>query len=405
MLNPLDAPLYSYKVNVDIIAGNGELQQAETIIDVGTLKAVYAFKHKEIYSTKESEITLSCTLNSGKPATGMRGKVIVEALEKSKQLKLPMPFEFGDVEGLSDKDKEFLFPNDQCDVNSTQLAGKAIATVFSATLTSDDQGFIQPILPSLKPGTYRIRFVSDNENIPFTLESTWSVIDAESNSMTLDEHVLVHMKDVNLEPGDTARISIGSAWKDASILMQIESRGRIIKQERYTLSSSMKQLNIPIISGYRGGIAIHVSLVKYNRLITKSMSIKVPWSNKQIAIKTRFLRDKTAPGKKEQMTFSIEGANKQHEISGIIYDASLDALAPRQYMGVYNLWEPIYAQAQPTGLTISTMFSSALFGDRWNEAGNGFSDIREFDEFNLDLLLGGIFGRTEVVYFSDMMMA
>ena len=405
MLNPLDAPLYSYKVNVDIIAGNGELQQAETIIDVGTLKAVYAFKHKEIYSTKESEITLSCTLNSGKPATGMRGKVIVEALEKSKQLKLPMPFEFGDVEGLSDKDKEFLFPNDQCDVHSTQLAGKAIATVFSATLTSDDQGFIQPILPSLKPGTYRIRFVSDNENIPFTLESTWSVIDAESNSMTLDEHVLVHMKDVNLEPGDTARISIGSAWKDASILMQIESRGRIIKQERYTLSSSMKQLNIPIISGYRGGIAIHVSLVKYNRLITKSMSIKVPWSNKQIAIKTRFLRDKTAPGKKEQMTFSIEGANKQHEISGIIYDASLDALAPRQYMGVYNLWEPIYAQAQPTGLTISTMFSSALFGDRWNEAGNGFSDIREFDEFNLDLLLGGIFGRTEVVYYSDMMMA
>ena len=405
MLNPLDAPLYSYKVNVDIIAGNGELQQAETIIDVGTLKAVYAFKHKEIYSTKESEITLSCTLNSGKPATGMRGKVIVEALEKSKQLKLPMPFEFGDVEGLSDKDKEFLFPNDQCDVNSTQLAGKAIATVFSATLTSDDQGFIQPILPSLKPGTYRIRFVSDNENIPFTLESTWSVIDAESNSMTLDEHVLVHMKDVNLEPGDTARISIGSAWKDASILMQIESRGRIIKQERYTLSSSMKQLNIPIISGYRGGIAIHVSIVKYNRLITKSMSIKVPWSNKQIAIKTKFLRDKTAPGKKEQMTFSIEGANKQHEISGIIYDASLDALAPRQYMGVYNLWEPIYAQAQPTGLTISTMFSSALFGDRWNEAGNGFSDIREFDEFNLDLLLGGIFGRTEVVYYSDMMMA
>ena len=405
MLNPLDAPLYSYKVNVDIIAGNGELQQAETIIDVGTLKAVYAFKHKEIYSTKESEITLSCTLNSGKPATGMRGKVIVEALEKSKQLKLPMPFEFGDVEGLSDKDKEFLFPNDQCDVNSTQLAGKAIATVFSATLTSDDQGFIQPILPSLKPGTYRIRFVSDNENIPFTLESTWSVIDAESNSMTLDEHVLVHMKDVNLEPGDTARISIGSAWKDASILMQIESRGRIIKQERYTLSSSMKQLNIPIISGYRGGIAIHVSLVKNNRLITKSMSIKVPWSNKQIAIKTRFLRDKTAPGKKEQMTFSIEGANKQHEISGIIYDASLDALAPRQYMGVYNLWEPIYAQAQPTGLTISTMFSSALFGDRWNEAGNGFSDIREFDEFNLDLLLGGIFCRTEVVYYSDMMMA
>jgi len=220
-------------VNVDIIAGNGELQQAETIIDVGTLKAVYAFKHQEIYSTKETaNIILSCTLNSGKPAKGMRGKVIVEILEKSNPLKLPMPFEFGDVEGLSDKDKEILFPNDQCDVNSTQLGGKAIATVFSATLTSDDQGFVKPILPSLKPGTYRIRFNSENENIPFTLESTWSVIDAESNTMTLDEHVLIYAKDTNLEPGDTARIRIGTAWKDASILMQIESRGRIIKQRK-----------------------------------------------------------------------------------------------------------------------------------------------------------------------------
>lgn len=406
MLNPLDAPFYSYKVNVDIIAGNGELQQAETIIDVGTLKAVYTFKHKEIYSTKESaNIQLSCTLNSGKPATGMRGKVIVESLERSNQLKLLLPFEFGDVEGLSEKDKELLFPNDQCDVISTQYARKAITTVFSATLTSNDQGLIIPILPSLKPGTYRIRFVSDNEQIPFSIESTWSMIDIESNVMTLDEHLFVHTKEANLEPGDTARILIGTAWKDASILMQIESRGRIIKQERYTLSTSMKQLNIPIKYGYRGGIAIHVSLVKYNRLITKSMSILVPWSNKQIAIKTRSLRDKTAPGKKEQMTFSIEGSDKQQEISGIIYDASLDALAPRQLMNIYNLWEPIYAQSQPTGLTISTMFSTALFGDRWNEAGNGFSDIREFDEFNLDLLLGGIFGRTEIVYYSDMAMA
>jgi hypothetical protein len=406
MLNPFDAPLYSYKVSVDIIAGNGELQQAESIIEVGTLKAVYAFKHKEIYTTKEStDIQLSCTFNNGKPAKGMRGNIIIEALEKSKQLQLPLPFEFGDVEGLSEKDKELLFPNDQCDVYTSQYARKALTTIYTATLTSDDQGIIKPIIPILKPGTYRIRYVSENENIPFTIESTWSILDIESSTMPLDEHLLLFTNETTLKPGDTAHLCIGTAWKDASILMQVESRGKIIQQERYNLSTSIKKLNIPIISKYRGGIAIHVSLVKLNRLITKSMSIMVPWKDKQITIKTKTLRDKTSPGKKEQISFSIESNNKQNEVLGILYDASLDALAPKQFIGIYNLWEPIYAQVQPTGLTINTVNSTALFGDRWNEAGNGFSEIREFDEFNVDLLLGGIFGRTEVLYYSDMLMA
>ena len=335
----------------------------------------------------------------------MRGNIILESLERSKQLSLPLPFEFGDVEGLSDKDKELLFPNDQCDVNASLLSTKAISTVYSASLTSDENGIIKPVIPKLKPGAYRIRYSAENETIPFTLESTWSVIDENSKEMSIDEHVMIYAKKSQYEPGDTARLTIGTAWKDASMLMQIESRGKIVRQERFPLSSSTKQINIPILTSYRGGIAIHVSLVKFNRLLSKSMSLTIPWTDKKIAIHTKTLRDKTAPGKKEQMTFSINGLNAQPEVMGIIYDASLDALAQRQYLGIQNLWESIYAQAQPTGLTTNTIFASSLFGDRWNEAGNGFSDIREFDEFNVDLLLGGIFGRTEVMYFDDMVMA
>ncbi len=406
MLNPLDAPMYSYTVNVDIIAGNGELQKAETIIDVGTLKAIYAFKHKDIYSMQEAmDISLSCTLNSGKPAKGMRGKIIVESLERIKQLKLPLPFEFGDVEGLSEKDKDLLFPNDQCDIHASPLSRTALSTVFSASLTSDENGVIKPMLPKLKAGTYRIRYIAENETIPFTLESTWSVIDETSKEMSIDEHVLIYVNKSQYEPGDTASLFIGTAWKDASMLMQIESRGKIVRQERFALSASIRQIKIPIMTSYRGDIAIHVSLVKHNRFLTKSVSLTIPWTNKKIAIQTKTLRDKTAPGKKEEMTFTINGFNAKPELMGIIYDASLDALSPRQYLGIQNLWQRVYPQAQPNGLTTNTVYASALYGDRWNEAGNGFFDIREFDEFNVDLLLGGIFGRTEVMFYEDMVMA
>lgn len=406
MLNPLDAPQYSYSVNLDIIAGNGELQHAETIVDIGTLKANYAFSHKDIYTTKEAfDIYLSCNLNSGIPAKGMRGTIIIESLERLNQLRLPMPFEYGDIEGLSDKDKTLLFPFDQCDNTGSTLTKKAQAVIYSASLTSDEKGHIKPKIPALKPGSYRIRFVSENETIPFTLESTWSVIDEQSMKMSLDEHLLVHATKSTLEPGDTATIRLGSAWEQASILLQIESRGKIIKQERISLSASMQAITIPINRSYRGGIAIHASLVKQNRLISKSMSIMVPWTDKYINITTKTLRDKTIPGSREKFSFSINGNGKDQEALGTIYDASLDALAPKQMYGIYSLWDPSYAQVQPTSLTMSTIYASALFGNRWNESGNGFSVIREFDEFNLDLLLGGIFGRTEVLYYSDMVMA
>ncbi|MGA1308340.1 MAG: hypothetical protein ACO30M_10685, partial [Candidatus Kapaibacteriota bacterium] len=296
-LNPLDAPVYSYSVKVDILAENGEMQTAETVIVIGTLKAKYAFTHKHMFTTKENaDIQLSSTLYSGKPAKGMHGTIVIELLERKKHMQLPLPFEFGDVEGLSEKDKDILFRYDICDPADSPFLRKPTATVFSGSFTSDDFGLIKPKLPILKPGTYRARFIAENETMPFTLETTWSVIDPDAKDMSLDEHVLLQAIKTTLEPGDTASIIIGSAWKDASILMQIESRGKIIKQERFELSASMKQILIPITNAYRGGISIHVSLAKYNRLITKSMSLKVQWSNAKIAIKTSSLRDKTSPG-------------------------------------------------------------------------------------------------------------
>jgi hypothetical protein len=382
------------------------MQTAETVFEIGTLKAKHAFTHKDMFTTKENaDIQFSSTLYSGKPAKGMRGTIVVELLERTNRMRLPLPFEFGDVEGLSEKDKDILFQYDLCDPAESPLLQKSIATIFTGSFTSDDFGLIKPKLPILKPGTYRARFIADNETIPFTLESTWSVIDPDAKNMSLDEHILLYANKTSCEPNDTAIITIGSAWKDASILMQIESRGKIIKQERITLSASMKQILIPITNAYRGGIAIHVSLAKYNRLITKSMSLTVPWSNAKIAIKTSSLRDKTSPGNKEIFSFSIDAKNKEHEVMGIVYDASLDALAPRQYHGIYNLWEPMYPQAQPIGLTTNTSYAASLFGNRWNEAGNGLSMLREFDEFNVDLLLGGIYGRTEVIYYDQMVMA
>ena len=402
-----DAPWHSFQISVDVIASNGEMQRADTVIEIGSLNALYAFRHKQIISTSEKQlIQLSCTLNNGKPAKGMKGNIIVERLEKQR-LKLPLPFEFGDTEGISQKDKELLFPHEQFDKNDQPTFRKAESVVYSQSLESNGQGLITPTLPSLLPGTYRIRYSAENGAMPFSIESTWSVIDKQSSTMQIDEHLLLIADTNSLSVGDTARCIIGSGWNNASVLIQIESKGYIVSQERMMFSESMRQFTVPITKQFRGGISIHCSMIKHGRLITKSLSIDVPWKEKNISLKTKTLRSKTEPGSKEEWSFSVKHpiAQQPIEVLGIVYDASLDKLSKPISLTIPYLWESQTAEAQPTSLTMLSGNGSSMFGDRWNEHAKTVAGLREFDELNLDILLGGVFGRTEIMYYDDMVMS
>ena len=400
-----NAESYTYSISVDVIASNGELQRADTAISVGTMQAFYQFKHRRISSPSTAkDVFLQCTLNNGKPATGMKGTITVESLINN-PLKLPLPFEFGDMDGISDNDKEVLFPFDQFKQQDEQ-SYRTKSIVYSKEHTSDQFGMIKPILPSLNPGRYRIRFVSENETIPYTLESTWSVIEETTSTMPIDEHLLLHSDKQSFSVGDTAKYIIGSSWNNASILLQIESKGNIISQKRIQCSQSMNVLTLPIISIYRGGVSIHATMIKQGRAITKTLFMNVPWKEKIIQIQTSALRDKTTPGAKEKWTFSVKHPlqKSEMEIMGIVYDASLDPLQVMNTLSIPDVWKTYNAQSQPSSLTDGTQYGYPFFGKRWNET-KYQSGLREFDELNVDLLLGGIFGRTEMMYFSDMVKA
>lgn len=403
-MTPLQNQLYSYLISVDVIAPNGEVQRADTSIRVGTLNAIYSFEHPNIqFQSKPENIKLKCVSNNGKPAQGMKGMIIVEAMNNI-PLKLPLPFEFGDLDGVSDKDKDLLFPYDQCSRDDASNKRSVASIIYSAQHISNEQGEITPILPRLQAGRYRIRFIAESESIPYTVESAWSIIDTSSSSMPIDEHLFLHAFTTFAGIGDSIRYIIGTAWEGASILVQVESKGSIISQERVQLSAAMRSFTFPVMPSHRGGFSIHCSLIKHGRLITKTQLIDVPWIDKEIKIQTSFLRDKTQPGAKEQMSFKIINPSQQPmtEVMGIVYDAALDALYQRQSLSIPNLWNTYFPQAQPASLTTGIAFGSAIFGDAWNAAGVNNVGLREFDALNVDLLLGGIFGRTEMMYVQDM---
>ncbi|MFN5006488.1 MAG: alpha-2-macroglobulin family protein [Ignavibacteria bacterium] len=403
-ISSLESPLYSFRISVDVIAPNGELQRADTSIRVGILNAVYSFEHPGIqFRSKQQDIKLMCIKNNGKPAKDMKGKIIVEAM-RNNPLKLTLPFELGDMDGISDKDKELLFPYDQCSREDASNNRSVESIIYSAQHVSDEKGEIIPTLPRLKAGRYRIRFIAESESTPYTIESKWSVIDETSSIMPIDEHLFLHSETQSAAIGDTITYLIGTAWENASVLVQVESKGKIISQERVQLSHSLRSNTLPVLASYRGGISIHCSLIKHGRLITETALIDVPWKEKAIKIQAAVLRNKTRPGSKEEWSFNVIYPSKQHkpEVMGIVYDAALDALYPKQSLSISNLWNRHFPQAQPFALTSGIAFGSAIFGDAWNEAGVKNVGLREFDALNVDLLLGGIFGRTEMMYVQDM---
>ena len=72
--------------------------------------------------------------------------------------------------------------------------------------------------------------------------------------------------------------------------------------------------------------------VRDNRTYSESVTVDVPWSKHDLALKFESMRSKLEPGAKETWSVLVEGAEKDAvEMLGVLYDASLDAFAKHQW--------------------------------------------------------------------------
>ena len=163
------------------------------------------------------------------------------------------------------------------------------------------------------------------------------------------------------EPGENAKLIIGSSLKDVKILYEISRNKKSLKKEWLKIDNSQQIIEIPITEEYRGNIAVTFTFVKNNRIYSHSQIITVPYSNKNLDIEFSTFRDELYPGQEEEWTLTIKGAKGDKvlaEMVATLYDASLDEFVVNNWYT--NFYKSFYNTITWSGNSFSYKGSRSL---------------------------------------------
>ncbi|MCB0484744.1 MAG: alpha-2-macroglobulin, partial [Flavobacteriaceae bacterium] len=189
-------------------------------------------------------------------------------------------------------------------------------------------------------GNYIILFESKDKNGQLVKDEKYITVFSESDKKLADNELFSIKTDKDSYTiGETAKISLGSASKDISVVLTIEKDDK--KDTRILhLSDDIQTINIPVNEKDLGGFSINYYYVNNNEFNSGRLLVKVPYPSKELTVETNTFRDKLQPGQEETWSFTIKGPKGDKvaaELLASMYDASLD-----QFRGHYWSFNPIY---------------------------------------------------------------
>jgi uncharacterized protein YfaS (alpha-2-macroglobulin family) len=182
-----------------------------------------------------------------------------------------------------------------------------------------------------------------------------------------------HISKKKLEVGENLEIYISNAYKGKSLL-EIEKNEKIVSSEWLDpekLDSEQRFINIPITEKERGNFGLHYTFIANNRLYTRTETILVPFSNKELNISFQTFRNKLQPGEEEEWKIKIEGNKKDKvmaELLATMYDASLDIFSVNNfYFDIYSLY---YASKNWSSTNSFQISNGTFYSQNWNMQSN-----------------------------------
>ncbi|MEZ4840547.1 MAG: MG2 domain-containing protein [Flavobacteriaceae bacterium] len=335
-------PIFNYRITADVTDINGETRSTSTQVNVGyhMLNATIVTDFKLNKKEKNHTIMVSTTNLNGQPVAA-KGLLSIYKLQAPEHVLRKRPWEAPDYQLLSKEEFKEYFPHDAY-TNEDDLYNRAKGNMFfSADVNTDKTTEVTlKNISKWTSGNYIILFESKDKNGQLVKDEKYITVFSESDKKLADNELFSIKTDKDsYSVGETAKISLGSASKDISVVLTIEKDDK--KDTRILhLSDDIQTINIPVNEKDLGGFSINYYYVNNNEFNSGRLLVKVPYPNKELTVETNTFRDKLQPGQEETWSFTIKGPKGDKvaaEVLASMYDASLD-----QFRGHYWSFNPIY---------------------------------------------------------------
>ena len=362
-------PVFTYTVYADVIDVTGETHSAQTSVQAGYVALVANVNLPEIInSSVDAKYNVSTTNLNGQFEKA-DVEIEIHRLKSPDRIFRNRLWSKPDKFLLTKVDYYENFDHDVYDNENEFFNWEKEKRVYEASFATTDTSYINFNEQSdWEAGKYVLTLKTKDKNgTSVELVKYFTFFNPESDKTPLREASWIYLNKNSFEPGETAKLYIGSAEENVEALYEIEYDAKIINKEWITLDDEQKQIDIPIKEEYRGNIVVHVSFIVNNESHILTQVISVPWSNKALNIAFETFRNKILPGSKEEWKLKITGPNGDAiaaELLASMYDASLDAFAAN-YWG-FNVHPYYYSRLNWTTDNAFQIVGSNVYDEGWN---------------------------------------
>lgn len=135
------------------------------------------------------------------------------------------------------------------------------------------------------------------------------------------------------QDNENARILFGSSLENIYVQYEIFSNNKSVSNRHVILNNEIIAIEIPYLKEYANEIYLHIHYLKDKHHTSHTIKLKRKQNLPQIKIETIAFRDRLIPGKQEEWQLKItnHGQIAFAEVLAMMYDASLDKLAPHHF--------------------------------------------------------------------------
>ncbi len=328
-------PVFDYRVYADVTDINGETRSAEKLVSAGYRSFSIQISlpdrlpadsllnvHARIFNLNGESVFLPIKIS-------LRELVPVDRLVRERYWQQPDQFVMSKEEFLR------YFPLDEYRNESDPSGWEKKEVSWSAEGRFGGSVVIPGPSEKLKPGWYEIELSAVDKDGKVVKDiRRIEVFDPASRRPATPRYLFVHKERDSYEPGETAKVEVGSAATNVYLIHEVELGAGERKRSFTNLNNEKIHKTYPVNEEDRGGFGLDYFFVKDNRFFQHSDIIQVPWSNKELDIEYSTFRDKTLPGSEEKWTVRIKGYKGEKmaaEMLASMYDASLDQFRPHAW--------------------------------------------------------------------------
>ena len=377
-ISPQNEPIFNFQVLADVTDVNGETVSNTLIIPIGyTSMRVELNIPEVILAEKFKEISVEAKNLSGNTINSS-GTLELYRLQAPEYPLRTRIWNLPDHLLYSQEEWHNSLPLDPYGAEDNRENWQKEEKVYSTSFdTSNGNKIPIKVTEPLKSGVY-IAMVSCSDSFKKEVKDykIFSITNATDKKLPSPDNKYFHISKKKLEVGDSLELYISNAYKGKSLL-EIEKNDTIISSEWLDpekLDSEQIFIKIPITEKERGNFGLHYTFIANNRLYTKSETILVPYSNKELSISFQTFRNKLQPGEEEEWKLKIEGYNKDKVMAELLltmYDASLDSFRVNNfYFDIYSLYYASKNWSSTNAFQISNGYS---YSQNWNSPSNYIS--------------------------------